>query len=75
MADKQQRREGFTLVEVVLVTAVLSILAALLLVTLGPVAGSAGVVVTVPELGLTDTALYTIRPGNAVRVVSEPADT
>lgn len=45
------------------------------LVTLGPVAGSAGVVVTVPELGLTDTALYTIRPGNAVRIVSEPADT
>ena len=45
------------------------------LVTLGPVAGSGGVEITVPELGLTDTALYTIRPGNAVRVVSEPADT
>jgi prepilin-type N-terminal cleavage/methylation domain-containing protein len=36
MKKKQERREGFTLVEVVMVTAVLSVLAALLLVTLGP---------------------------------------
>lgn len=36
MHSNQQRNDGFTLVEVVLVTAVLSVLAGLLLVTLGP---------------------------------------
>ena len=45
------------------------------LVALGPVAGPGAVEITVPELGLTDTATYTIRPGNAVRIVTEPADT
>lgn len=48
---------------------------AAVLVKLGPLAGSGAVEITVPELGLIDTAVYTIRPGNAVRVVSEPADT
>jgi prepilin-type N-terminal cleavage/methylation domain-containing protein len=36
MNGKQQRNSGFTLVEMVLVTAVLAVLAGLLLVTLGP---------------------------------------
>ena len=45
------------------------------LVALGPRAGPGGVEITVPVLGLRDTAVYTIYPGNAVTVVSEPADT
>ena len=45
------------------------------LVALGPRAGPGGVEITVPELGLRDTAIYTIYPGKAVAVVSEPADT
>jgi Tol biopolymer transport system component len=44
-------------------------------IALGAVAGPGGVEVTVPELGFADTARYTIRPGHAVRVVCEPADT
>jgi len=45
------------------------------LVALGTVAGPGGVEITVPELGFADTALYTINPGHAVSIVSEPADT
>ena len=36
---------------------------AAVLVELGSVAGKAGIVITVPELGLTDTAWYTVKPG------------
>lgn len=36
---------------------------AAILVELGSVAGKAGIVVTVPEMGLTDTAWYTVKPG------------
>ncbi len=44
-------------------------------VALGSVAGPGGVEVTVPELEFADTARYTIQPGHAVDVVSQPADT
>jgi hypothetical protein len=44
-------------------------------VALGAVAGAGGVEITVPELGFSDTAAYTVYPGNAVAVVSEPSDT
>ncbi len=36
---------------------------AAILVELGSVAGKAGIVITVPELGLADTAWYTVQPG------------
>ena len=44
-------------------------------VKLATAAGAARVVVTVPSLGLEDTARITIDPGNAVRVRATPADT
>ena len=43
-------------------------------IMLGYVAGAAGVVVSVPELGLRDTVRYTIKPGEPVDVVVWPAD-
>lgn len=44
-------------------------------VIMGPVAGPGRVVVSVPALGLQDTARFTIRPGAPAAVRSEPADT
>lgn len=44
-------------------------------IVLGNVAGPGAVAVTVPEAGLTDTARFTIRPGNAYVVVVTPGDT
>ena len=44
-------------------------------VALGAVAGLGGVEITVPELGFADTAAYTIQPGHAVDLVTEPSDT
>ncbi|HMJ58613.1 MAG TPA: hypothetical protein VK467_05720, partial [Gemmatimonadales bacterium] len=46
-----------------------------IVVAMGAVAGPGGVEVTVPDLGFSDTAAYTINPGNGVRVVGVPADT
>ncbi|MEP6729249.1 MAG: hypothetical protein ABJE10_01360 [bacterium] len=45
------------------------------LVQLGTVAGAAGVAITVPELGVKDTARFTVRPGNAARIVMSVRDT
>ena len=45
------------------------------LVQLGVVAGPAAIVAAVPELGLADTARFTVTPGAAARVVALPADT
>ena len=45
------------------------------LVRLGTKAGTARLVVTVPTLGLEDTARFTVTPGNAVQVLVSPADT
>jgi len=45
------------------------------LVQLGPIAGEAGVQVTVPEFGFADTARYTVRPGATASVVLDPPDT
>ena len=50
MTDKQKRSGGFTLVELVLVTAVLSVLAGLLLVGLGPARKMARVTVCTSNL-------------------------
>lgn len=44
-------------------------------VRLGIRAGPGGVIVTVPRLGLVDTAEFTIRPGAATRVLGAPGDT
>jgi hypothetical protein len=44
-------------------------------VQLGTIAGPGAVVATVPALGLQVTANYTIRPGNAARLVAAPQDT
>lgn len=44
-------------------------------VRLGTKAGPGGVVVTVPILGLQDTARYTIQPGAAMRLSIAPKDT
>lgn len=44
-------------------------------VAMGTRAGPGDIQITVAELGLHETASFTIIPGNAVRVVSEPADT
>lgn len=48
---------------------------AAVLVQLGTYAGPAGIVVKVPELGLVDTARYTVKPGNAARLVMHVRDT
>jgi hypothetical protein len=45
------------------------------LIRLGNRAGSARVAVTVPEMGLTDTTTYTVRPGVGVKVLALPKDT
>ena len=41
----------------------------------GTVAGTGTVVITVPTLGLTDTAKYTVQPGSVSAVSVAPADT
>jgi Tol biopolymer transport system component len=48
---------------------------AAVLVRLGNGAGTARIVVSVPVLGLADTARYTVTPGAAARVVVTPNDT
>ena len=45
------------------------------LVQLGTIAGEARVLVSIPELGLADTATFTVRPGNAARIIATPKDT
>ena len=45
------------------------------LVSFGKTTGPASVVVTVPELGFSETATYTVAPGSAERVVAAPKDT
>jgi hypothetical protein len=45
------------------------------LVELGSVAGKASIVITVPELGLTDTASYTVKPGKPARFTLSIRDT
>ena len=45
------------------------------LVELGSVAGKAGIVITVPELGLTDTAWYTVQPGRPAQFALGVSDT
>lgn len=45
------------------------------LVQLGTIAGEARIVVSCPELGLSDTAKFTVLPGNANRIVLQNADT
>jgi hypothetical protein len=44
-------------------------------VRLGTVAGSAGVVVSVPELGYQDTVRYTVEPGQPAHIQLAPRDT
>src|SRR5690606_14871666 len=44
-------------------------------VKLGRLAGAGGIVVSVRDLALRDTARYTIRPGAAVTFTIQPADT
>jgi WD40 repeat protein len=44
-------------------------------VKLGTIAGTAHLEIAVPTLGLTDTALYTVRPGNLAGVTIAPSDT
>jgi WD40 repeat protein len=48
---------------------------AAVLVELGSVAGKAGIVITVPELGLTDTAWYTVLAGRPARFTLGVRDT
>jgi hypothetical protein len=48
---------------------------AAVLVELGSVAGKAGIVITVPELGLTDTAWYTVQPGRPAHLALGVRDT
>jgi hypothetical protein len=48
---------------------------AAVLVELGSVAGKAGIVITVPELGFTDTAFYTVEPGRPARFALGVSDT
>jgi len=48
---------------------------AAVLVQLGSVAGKAGTVITVPELGLTDTAWYTVKPGRPAHFALGVRDT
>lgn len=45
------------------------------LVRMGAVAGPAAIVVSVPELGLTTTATYTVTPGAAHALTASPQDT
>lgn len=45
------------------------------LVQLGTIAGSTGVAITVPEIGLVDTARFTVLPGNAGRIAMKVRDT
>jgi hypothetical protein len=45
------------------------------LVELGSVAGKAGIVITVPELGLSDTAWYTVQPGHPAQLALGVRDT
>jgi hypothetical protein len=45
------------------------------MVQLGTVAGEARILVTCPELGLSDTAKFTVLPGQASRVVVRNRDT
>lgn len=58
-----------------ILTATDSLGRASVLVKLGTFAGDAGVVVHLPSLGMVDTAHYTITPGTAVSLVTEPEDT
>jgi Tol biopolymer transport system component len=44
-------------------------------VQLGGTAGTAGVIVTVPSLSYIDTLTFTVKPGNATRLVMQPQDT
>ena len=48
---------------------------AAVLVELGSVAGRAGIEITVPELGLSDTAWYTVQPGRPAQFVLGVRDT
>jgi hypothetical protein len=48
---------------------------AAVLVELGSVAGKAGIAITVPELGLTDTAWYTVQPGRPAHLALGIHDT
>lgn len=48
---------------------------AAVLVELGSVAGKAGIVITVPELGLSDTAWYTVQAGRPAQFALRVADT
>jgi hypothetical protein len=48
---------------------------AAMLVELGRVAGTAGIAITVPELGLTDTARYTVQPGRPAQFALGVSDT
>ena len=48
---------------------------AAVIVRLGPKAGPARVIVTVPTLGMRDTASYTVLPGNPANIVITPVDT
>jgi WD40 repeat protein len=45
------------------------------LVELGGIAGNAGISITVPELGLTDTAFYTVKPGQPSQFALGVSDT
>jgi len=48
---------------------------AAVLVELGTVADKAGILITVPELGLSDTAWYTVQPGRAAHFTLAVRDT
>jgi hypothetical protein len=48
---------------------------AAVLVELGSVAGKAGIAIAVPELGLTDTAWYTVKPGRPAQFALGVSDT
>ena len=48
---------------------------AAVLVELGGIAGKSGIAITVPELGLTDTAWYTVKPGQPSRFALGVSDT
>ncbi len=45
------------------------------LVQFGTVAGPARIAISVPTLGVQDTARYTVQPGNISRILLAPADT
>ncbi|HEX8848401.1 MAG TPA: hypothetical protein VF761_02620 [Gemmatimonadaceae bacterium] len=48
---------------------------AIVMVTMGPVAGTTSLAISVPSLSLATTATYTIRPGAPAKVVAAPKDT